>query len=49
MNKMLINNLRDSLFLKYTDSWDNKIIVSVRIDPENSELEVLNIFVSLVW
>ena len=33
--KTLINNLRESFFLKSTDSWDNNIIVSVRIDIDN--------------
>ena len=44
-----MNNLRESLFWMSTDIWDNNIIISARIDTENFELKIVNIFVSLVW
>ena len=48
INKILMNKLRESLFWKSTDSWDNNIIVSVRIDPDNFELKTVKIVASLV-
>ena len=48
MNKTLMNKLRESLFLKSTDSWDNKIIVSVIINLENFELKIVKIVASPV-
>ena len=49
MTKTLMNNLKESLFLKSTDSWYNKIIVSVRIDLDNFKLKIFKIVVILVW
>ena len=47
--KTPMNKLRDSLFLKSTDSWDNNILISVSIDIDNFELKIVKIVVSLVW
>ena len=47
MTKTLMNKLRE-IFLKSTDNWDNNILVSVRIDPDNFELKIVNIVASLV-
>ena len=34
--------------LKFTDSWDNKILVSVRIYLDDFELKIVNIVASLI-
>ena len=48
MNKMLMNKLRESLFLKSIDSWDKNILVSVSIDLDNFGLKIVKIVASLV-
>ena len=48
MTKTLMNKLRESLFWKSTDSWENKILVSERIYLENFELKINKIVVGLV-
>ena len=48
MTKTMMNKLRESFFLKYTDSWDNNILVSVRIDIDFFKLKIVKIVVSLV-
>ena len=48
MTKKLTNQLRESLFLKSTDSWDNNILISVRIDIDNFEVKIVKIVASLV-
>ena len=39
MTKTLVNKLRGVLFLKRTDSWDNNISVSVRVDFDKFRFE----------
>ena len=48
MTKTMVNKLIEIFVLKSTDSWDNKILVSVRTDLDNSKLKIVNIVVSLV-
>ena len=48
MTKILVNKLRESLFWKSIDSWDNNIFVSVSIDLENFEFKMVKLVVSLV-
>ena len=48
MTKTLMNKLIEILFRKSTDSWDNNILVSVRIDLDNFELNIVKVVSSLV-
>ena len=43
-----MNKLRESLFWKSTDSWENNILVYARIDIDNFELKIVKIVASLV-
>ena len=43
MTKILMNKLREILFLNSTDSWDNNILVSVIIYLEIFDLKIVNI------
>ena len=49
MSKTPMNKLRESFFLKCKDSYENKVLVSVRIGLDNFELKMVKIVVSLVW
>ena len=39
MTKTQINKLREILFLKYTDSWDNNILVFLRVEFDKFRFE----------
>ena len=48
MTKTLMNKLRDIFCWKSTESWDNNILVSVRVDIDNFELKIVKIVASMV-
>ena len=48
MTKTLINKLR-VIFFKCTDSWENNILVSASIDPDNFEFKIVKFVVSMLW
>ena len=48
MTKNLMNKLRESLFWKSTENWDNNIFFSVRINLENFESKIAKIVPSLL-
>ena len=39
-----MNKLRDILFWKYTDSWENNSTFFVRVDFDSFYLKIVNIF-----
>ena len=48
MTKILMNKLRENLFLKYTYGSDNSIPFYVRVDLNNFDLNIVEIVFSLV-
>ena len=43
MTRTLMKKLREILFWNCIDSWDNNILVSVRVDYDNFELKIFKI------
>ena len=48
MTKTMMNKLRDILFWKFTDSWENNIPVYLKVYFENYDFNIVNIVLSLV-